>query len=381
MAHAYQVRIKDAAGAVVAMLVSWRSLTYTLRVNASGEHQLVLNGNDPALADLDTDYQIEVWRSHTDPAGPIIPWYLDYEGFHRTALEQTSESGLQTYTSYGQSYDYLIEGRNVLYQAGTAGAEKSGPGETVIKEYVDENAGPGATAPPRLFDGVFTGLAVQPSGGAGLAWSGSRAYRDLMDVLQEIGHATEVDFKVVGTGPATFEFRAKAYPWGSDRSTAGLVPATGLNAAGNAPVIFSLAFGNMAAATLSRNRTQEANAIIVLGAGVESAREVIQRTDGAAIAVSPWNRREATHNASQESTTAALEAAGDAALHEMGARETLSFSVLQNDSAMYGRDYFLGDIVTARYKDIERNLQIIAVTVNVAEGHERITVEVRNASA
>lgn len=379
MAARFQVWVKDHSGTRVGVLAMEPAvrLEYTKRVNAPDNHVLTLIAQtamgELLHEDTSTDYQIEVYRSDVE-AG--IPWYMDYEGFHRTSVHAIAETGRQRVTSYGNGYDYLLGGRSILYPAGSAGAEKTGPGETVMKEYVDENAGPGATAPPRLFDGVTPGFTVQADGAAGSSWTGARAYRDLMATVQEIAHATLVDFKVVGISAALFEFRAKAYPWGEDRSTQGLDPVTGLNAAGNVPVIFSVPFGNLRNFTHTHNHTEEGNAIIVLGQGLEDDRLVIERPDAVAVALTPWNRREAVRNANLESTQAGLEAVGDTLLHDLMAIESFNFQTLQSPSTRYGRNYFLGDIVTVQHAN-ELHFQIIGVTVTVENGRETITLEVQ----
>ncbi len=384
----YQIVIKDHSGTRVALLTEWVRLEYVRRVNAPDSHVLQIDGGSAVAALLlpesALDYQLEVWRRDglrpdVPASSPLSgqPWVLDYEGFHRTAVDEVTPAGRRIFTSYGRGYDDLLDRRAILYPAGSAGAAKSGVGETVIKAYVEENAGPSATAPPRLYGGVTAGLSIEPSSGAGGTWEGARFYRNLLEVVQEIAAMALVDFRVVGTGPALFEFRAKAYPWGDDRSVAGLDTSTGLNGAGNAPVIFSLAFGNMASAVYSRNRTNEANAVIMLGQGLEAARAVVQREDAMAQAASPWNRREVTRNANQESETAGLEAAGDILLHDLRARESFNFTVLQSAPVRYSRDYRLGDLVTARYKTFQRDYQITGVTVTVEAGRETIVLEVR----
>lgn len=160
----YQIRLKDHVGTMNAELTTWKSLEYTNRVNAPGDHVLSLHGNDGAITYFVVDAQIEVWRKSTLEGRT---WYLDYEGFHRTQVEQTTERGEPIFTSYGRGYDDLLERRIVAYPAGSAQASKSGKGETVIKAYVSENAGPSATSPPRLANGVISGLTVEASSGAG----------------------------------------------------------------------------------------------------------------------------------------------------------------------------------------------------------------------
>lgn len=377
MATRYQIRLLDQAGAQVALLTEWRTLEYTKRVNRMGSYSLTVDGDLPVVDDFVLDGYVEILRRDID-AVPSFGWTLDFEALQRTEQRATASNGLSTFLSSGSGYNGLLARRRVLYRASTAGADKSGVGETVMKAYVNQNAGPGAIA-PRLFNGVTPGLTIQVDGAAGAAWEGSRPFRSLLDVLREIADATSVDFQVVGTGPATFEFQAQAKPIGDDRTNVGIDPLTGLNAAGNAPVIFSLDLGNMQTPSYSIVRGAEVTAAIVLGQGVEGSREVIQRTS-AAINDSPLNRIESVSNANEESATAGLNSVGDAVLEKLQAKESFDFQTLQIPGLLYGRDYFLGDLVTARYKTIERQKQIIGVTINVTEGQETITIEVGDAT-
>jgi len=76
-----------------------------------------------------------------------------------------------------------------------------------MKEFVSQNAAASATAPPRLFDGVLAGLTVQADGATGVSWTGARAYRNLLEVLQGIANDTgAMDFDVVGNGAAAYLF-------------------------------------------------------------------------------------------------------------------------------------------------------------------------------
>ncbi len=375
MAPRYSVRIKDVAGALVAEITDWYSLSFTHRVNGVGSYNLQIDGDLNVINQFVLDGQIEIWRSDL-VASPVIARYLEYEGFHRTPVRQTTGDGRSLFSSIGANYDHLLTRRIILYPPGSVQVAKAAVGETVIKEYVDENAGPGATTPPRLLSaGNMIGLTIQADGAVGLVWTGSRAYRNLFDVIAEVGKESNIDFGIVGTGPATFEFQAKLAPWGDDRTTVGLNPATGLNAAGNAPVIFSLSFGNMDTPVYSLNRGQEVNAVLALGQGQEADRLIVERTNVVAIAESTWNRMEASRQGNMETAVAGLQSVGDEALEALQAKETFGFQALQIPSTLYGRDYFLGDLVTARYKNIERNKKIVGVTVTVAEGNENISLE------
>lgn len=374
MAARYQVIVRNQAGAQVAILTTWYSLEYVVRLNDIGTFTLEIDGDLSVVNDFIVDGQVEIRRRDQD-ASPEIDWYTDFRGFQRTEVRRTDADGRSRFASIGVDPKHLLARRVILFKDTSTEAAKTGPGETVMKDYVNENAGPGATAPPRLFAGVFPGLTIQASGGAGSTWEGNKPYRPLFRTVREIADATAVDFDLVFTGAVTLEFQAQAEPLGLDRTTTGINPATGLNAAGNAPLVFSLDFGNMEVPSLTTHRIDEVTAAIILGQGAEDEREVIQRTSAAAAA-SVFNRTESVRNASQAEETAALNAAGDAMLQELQARETFMFDALQIPSTLYGRDYFVGDLVTARYKTIERNLKIVAATIKVQEGVESIAIEV-----
>jgi hypothetical protein len=375
MAPRYQVRLKNLAGVQVAILTDWYDLKFHRKVNGVDSCTLEIDGNIAVLDEFVLDGQIEVWRSDL-AADPVIPIYLEYEGFHRTEVRRTALDGRATFSSIGMGYDHLLARRIILYATGSAQADKAAVGETVMKEFVDENAGPGATSPPRLLSaGVMAGLTIQADGAAGAVWTGARAYRILLDILVEVARDSDVDFGIIGTGPATFEFQAQASPWGDDRTTTGLDPATGLNGAGNPPVIFSLPQGNMEIPLYSNDRRDEVTSVIVLGQGQEADRLLVERTDAAAIAESTWNRIERPRQGNTEDAVAGLNSIGDEALESLQAKEVFRFNGLQIPATLYGRDYFLGDLVTARYNDIERNKKIVGVQISVQRGVERIILE------
>lgn len=374
MAVRYQVLLRSQAGTQVALLTTWYSLEYVVRLNDIGTFTLEIDGSLPVVSEFIVDGQVEIRRRDQD-ASPEIDWYTDFRGFQRTTVLKTDADGRSRFASIGVDPKHLLARRVILFKDTSTEAAKTGPGETVMKSYVNENAGPGATAPPRLFAGVFPGLTIQASAGAGSTWEGNKPYRPLFRTVREIADATAVDFDLVVTGAVTLEFQAKAEPLGVDRTTTGIDPGTGLNAAGNAPLVFSLDFGNMEAPALTTHRIDEVTAAIILGQGAEDDREVIQRTSAAATA-SAFNRIESVRNANQEEDTAALNAVGDAMLQDLQARETFFFQALQIPSTLYGRDYFVGDLVTARYGSIERNLKITAATIKVVEGVETIDIEV-----
>ena len=349
MAPIYHLRLKDQTGAVSAILTHWLSLTYTKRVNSVGSYTLMLDGDDSRVSLFALDAQIEVWRA--DPAQSIA-WYADSEFLHRSTTRERLVSGEHRFTSAGRGYNDLLGRRIIAAAAGSAGAEKAGVAETVAKEYVDEQAGPGAGVR------ALYGFTVQADAAQGNSITFKRARRNLLEVLQEIALVGGGDFAVVGTGAAAFAFRWYDGQLGTDRTVG--------NSGGNPSVIFAVEFGNMGQPRYALSRLDEVNAVYVGGQGEGATRTVNERTDAAAIAASPWNRREAFRDARNESAAAGLNARGDEELESAQAKESFSFEVLQVPSCLYGKHYFLGDLVTGRFGTVQVDKKVLQVTVNVA---------------
>lgn len=362
MSARYKIHLKDQAGDLVAIFDDFTSLTIGHRVNGIDTCSFSLDDDDSRIDLFELDGQIEVYRSYPQYS---VDWYLEFEGLHRTYTRQHFEDGNRYFSSNARGYNDLLRRRIVAYYAGTDYARKSGIGETIMKEYVDENCGPSANSVDRISNGLMTGFTLEADGLRGDPWAGSKAYINILDVCQDIANNSNIDFLVRGNGAAQFCFYVYAGQLGDDRSVTGLDTSTGLNGAGNAPVIFTLARGNMGQPVYSQKRMNERNYCYVLGQGQQSDREIVTREDSDTTDDSTWNKVEFTRDARNYSTTASYQNAGDAALVENQFEETFSFQPIQVESTLYGRDYFFGDLITARYADVERNKKIVGMDITV----------------
>ncbi len=171
MSTSYRIDIKNQLGIRVASLTDWRRLEFTRRVNGIDTYVLEIDGELTDIVSLFTlDAQVEVYRQILD-ISPVLTLYREFEALHRTEQRTTTADGRTLFTSNGAGYVHLIDRRSILYPAESIQSSKSGAGETVIKEYVDENAGSAATFPPRLLaSGATQGLTIQADGGAGTPW-------------------------------------------------------------------------------------------------------------------------------------------------------------------------------------------------------------------
>lgn len=353
----YQMRLYDTAGSLQAVFDDWNSVYIYPRVNDFGYHTISIDGTDPRRALFVFDAIIEVWR-RDQTAG--IPWYIEYAGFHRTSQDQISDKGTALFTSYGRAFEDLIHRREVLYPATTSGDTKSGPADDIIKAYARENAGPAALAANgRARDGVVPGFTVAADIGSAPTWSGSAAWKNLLTAIQTIANTTPLDFWVTRTG-VTFLLDVRAPRRGLDRTGAGAA----------APVVFSLARQNMSQPFAVETRTDEVNVVVVLGPGTDTNREIVIRTSTDRL-LSPWNDAEKTFDA-RNTASAALGDAGDAHLQQLRATKHVTFTALNTHALVYGRDYFVGDLVLATFAGIQQPKKLLGVEITIANGTEDI---------
>ena len=313
------------AGALVALFDEWPDLRVERTVNAPDAYALRISGDDPKVALFDLDGQIEGWYKD-DAAG--LGWHLEFEAFCVDQEHWTDKDGSRWFQSSGPGYLDLL-GRTIIHTyAGHADSLGAGVGETVIKAFVNVQAGPGAGPRARA------GLAMEADAAAGGNWDGQRSNKDLLEVCQLIARMTVVQILCVGTGPATFEFQVAV---ATDRT---------------ATVVFSEAFGNMAEPRLRLNNSRVRNWIKVGGQGEGVARTFVTRSDAPSIGLSTWNQREKFRIATDQTLVAQLNSRGDEALADLEATQTLTFRVLQTPGTLYGVHYFLGDLVTAIYAGV-----------------------------
>lgn len=359
----YFVRLKDpSTGNVLTEISDFQNIAISHLVNSSGYATLILDGSHPAISYFGRDTICEFYRSVSDFG---LDWYMEFEGLNRTPVRQTFEAGTRNFTANMQGYCDLLSRRIIAYKTGTDYASKNDKAETVMKAFVDENIGPGAGNADRIANGVCTGFFVEPDQARGTTWQGARSFNNLLEVLQEISDESNIFFDVIGWQDNNFLFKVFPSVRGTDRRYDSIDPATGFNAAGNAPVVFSLDRGNTKSAVHSENATNQVTRVFALGQGVEDARRVISVEDTDASAESPWNLHEISREATSESTDDGLTNVANAELNAGKPVNTFNFDVLQAEGSFYGKHYTWGDFVTGRYDDFQEDKFVIGADITV----------------
>ena len=378
----YRVDIEDHSGMAVASFKDFLSLDVEIKIADKGDYQLTLSGFDERIGLIQDDYLMRVWM--TDPAYGI-PWTNVFTGIHKTVVDNFFSNGRKTWVSYGPACEEILEKEYIAYPSGVSQSKvdplDGTPLSTVMYRFVRENVGDLATvANGRFYDAVnpvILGIDL----GQGPSWTGSRAQKPLLGVLQElrqysIEQGDPIDFEMVYVGGYQFEFRAgKIF---ADRTTDGLTASSnGLNGAGNAPVIFGPQYGNVSSATRSKSRYAEINLAVALGQGVGEKRQYAVVKNPGSIAASPIAQRSVMVNATNQRLEGELIAVGVARLDENKAEEKYRFEARRGAQVLW-RDYFPGEFVTvedfrsgARY-----NRQLVGVSLKV-DGDGELVEEIR----
>ena len=360
----WQVRLKDTAGALTSIVDDYDSFTFTQRVNSVGAYALRFSKRADESVDAFTtrtllwalDSQVEFWIRDSEMG---IVWRKEFESLTRRLAWSLLVGGELVFEVSGRGYNDLLGRRVIASPSGSEHARWAAlPAETIMKDIVTYQVGASAGV-----GRVTTGLTVEADAAQGNTLTLQRAYKNVLETLKELSRIGGGDFAVAGTGAATFEFRYYQGQLGTDRT---------------AEVIFALERGNMGEPTLTLARQDEVNAVLVGGQEQGENRQTVWRTDADLIDDSPWNRSELFRDARDESAVAGLNARGDAELDAGKPRWTLTFRALQTPGCAYGRHYFLGDLVTAKFLFHEATKRVVAVTVTVNESGPGKTVEMED---
>jgi len=345
MTVSWELRLYGNDGARLATFDTWPELLVVVGVNRPASYALRLDGNDPRVALFEQDGILEGWWKDADMG---VVMRREFTCFCIDRRKWTDGEGAKHFLSSGRGLEDIL-GRTIIdVFAGVAASRKTGPGETVLKAWVDQEAGPGAGARAR------PGLSIEALHGPplGATWDGQRSNRSLLTVCQQVAESSGVQFGIERTaGAYTFELLVWAP---TDRT---------------ATVVFSEATGNMGEPMVSEQQSEVGNWVKAGGEDAGVDREVSYATDPASIALSPQNRRERFVNASDQGVGAELDARAAQELDKNRALIGFDFKVLQLPGLLYGKHYFLGDYVTAIYDGVSYTRRVDAVRWRVsAEG-------------
>ena len=332
MRATYELYIRNVAGEQIAQISSFTTLEMVRRFNAVGSWYISADAD--SLAQLTTQGGIVVYRN----GAPFFSGGV-------TQFEDVSGS---TITANGFDDLDMIAGLLALPVPGGAPYNvdydvRTGAAETVIKTYVNVNAGPGAITSRRV-----QGLTVETDGGRGLAVTGRARFDKLMDLIKSLAiQGGNIGFRILDKD---FEIYLP-----DDKSRS---------------IIFSPDLGTLGDYRLVIKRGEE-NALYIGGAGNGSARIIYEMVDPDAVL--EWGRREAFIDKGNTSVLAELAVAGEEELVKKGGETTLTVTPLPTALMRPLDDYDIGDWVQAVIKGqvIKQQVREIKTTLSGdGENHE-----------
>ena len=273
--------------------------------------------------------------------------------------------GEQELVLYAEHALSLLADRIVAYPSGTAQTRKVKAAETLLKEIVSENMGPGSPADRQL---ALFRIAADHGWGPTLAVTVFR--RNVLRVCREIARASsEQGFRLFFDIPFTgggFEFRTYMHQRGVARGWGS-----------PAPMVLSQENGTLGEASSLVDHRLERTVVYCGGRGIGHQRHVVVAVDGARVLASAWNRRELWLDARHVERPDALAAVADAALWRRRPMHRMTAVAVDRPGAVYGVDYGYGDVVLVDHMGEVYQGRIHEVTVTVAGGTRRVCMDVR----
>lgn len=344
----WSIFVRNAALERIAQIDDFETADLTSRFNAVGQWQLTLDRRQPASAALFIPGNgIEVTRDG-DPfiAGPMT-------GRKAVRDERTNQA-----TITGLDDMVWLKRRLAYPQPATVAPPYStsehdvriGVASTVLRGYVDANAGPGALSVRRV-----TGLTVGTDPLIGSTITGRGRWQVLLDLLTELAlSGGGLGFGITQSG-TTLQFGVYQPV---DRAAA---------------VKFSEGLGNLASFTYD-GQVPGLTYAVVGGGGEGTARTIVEASDGDGIAAG-WGRIEQFIDRRDTTDTTEMGQKASEALTDGAEKVTLGAVPVDSDSLAYGQDYNLGDRVTLVLDDVGTEVTelIREVTVKLTPDSQRLT--------
>jgi hypothetical protein len=359
----YEAVWYDHTGQRKGVIQAFNSLEYIKTQNAVGSLVIdiprgLMQYDQFAVGDL-----FEVWREKNSTLE-----LQNETAYFLQSWEFWADSGGEEYIRLTASdANWLLDTAIVWAYATSAAASKTAIPDDMMKAIVLEQLGASATPASRI---KLTCAPYLGAGGASI--TKEFAYRNVLTVIQELAELANeggvwLGFDVVRTSPGTFEFRTYTGQRGQNHG----------RSSGD-PRLVGKQYGNLSQASFGEYHADERNVILVAGQGEGSAREWVTRYSNSRLYASKWNRREYFKDSRDDSTTAALEADGDAALDEFRPRQVLTGTIHDTPGMQYGIHYWFGDILSVEAFGYFVDCHVSAVRVKVdQDGGEQLDIKLR----
>ncbi|NJO83941.1 MAG: hypothetical protein HC828_14910 [Blastochloris sp.] len=206
--------------------------------------------------------------------------------------------------------------------------------------------------------------------GAGAGVYKTMPRRNVLLVCQELARASAqagkpIFFDVVWNG-SMFEFRTYIDRRGADHRATSV-----------SPVVLSPEFGTLADAARSFDHREEITVVYCAGQNTGVDRVIVSVSDDPRRLASPFNRREMFVDARYLALESQLATEADGALWRRRPVQQLSGMIQSTPECQYRVHWGWGDLLAAAFDDEILTVRAHSVTVEIADGVERVTAQLR----
>lgn len=361
----YELWLTDGFGNRLAQLTTFLSLEASRVANQIGFFNMTM----PPSFDINLiqpDRMVQLWRAPR--GGRLALWRVYF--IRKWEFSVTGSDELVSFG--GPDVNDLLRRRIVAAFTASAQAGKTDFADDMMKEIVTEAIADGIAPTPDAGTRVWADLSIASDLGLGptitksfpfkklLTTSGQGVLPGLAKAAKEAG--TEVFFDIVPdeiTGSsASYQFQTFTGQPGQDHTSR---------------VVFAAIRSNIGDPRLEYDYTEEENYIYAGGQGEEDDRNIQQVSDSDRFGVSQWARIEGFADARNQKPDDGVREAGRDKLNVGRPRIRFSAIPLDVKGTRFMRDWDYGDKVTARFRNIEFDTIIRAVTISVdGDGNESI---------
>lgn len=358
MALIYNVQVYSSAGVLQSLITDFESIGISRQCSSVDACKFSIPSSSQSAQYISVGARLIVTRMDEEMG---VSESVEFSGIIRAVVQIVSSIRSLQITAVGMMA--ILKDRIIAWPSEVVNRTKftAQPAETIIKTLFDYNIGSLATtAQGRILNGVITGFSTGASSGAGSSLTLACSMKNLFQTLQETAYTGGGDIDIAYTASSTWIFSWYTGQRGTDRS---------------ATVILSVPTGTISELIITTDRISDFTSVVIGGAGVNKARIYATRP---ATLPTGLNSREIYSDAKStgNNSLASMRQQGSVMLTTTGRRRvTYKAKIIQGGSLRYGRDYFLGDLVTIRDNSTNVVQKVQGVTLSLSSsGQESIDV-------
>lgn len=340
----WELRVRDPNRELVATIDDYSQAVFEARFNDVGAWIIkgMPVGSDATAALVPGAGIVALRDGIVEMAGPLLfpTFRWSAKGYVLDASGASDDLALAARLAYPDAPSLNLNG--------AYSDDRTGMASTIMRQYVNVNAGPGADATRR-----WAGLTLDVDPGLGSTVSYSARNDLLLDLLRQLANVDTLGFRIVQDDNST-DLLFQVYD-PADRTTT---------------AIFSPQLGNLAEYLYSVKAPQT-NFVVVGGGGDGVARLFSAFGDNASIAT--WGMRlEGFVDQRQTTDATALVQAGEDELAQKSSQTAVELTPVDTTAMSYRTAYALGDLVSVRFEGVTVNDVVRAISFTLDTGGERI---------